>query len=280
MIGRCGFDLAVVLSACTNPYRDNGFKFSPATATSSLERTERASKQEARGPREVRAPAGPAGSRRVRDSEGSERGLPARSTPPISGSSSIKGWTCAGLRQRATTAWLEFQKVGRDVSAWSADARKRNTRGVRLDHTSAGAARVAGGHVSDSPSTATGPGAGVDRRGAGSRGRADGAVTLHYAEQGRMNRGRRRRDVSPIRLHAAMERPVESGERERRRPACAPRCARGMDARQESSGPHLRWLQRARRTGSRARCDARGARAWRGPERECGHGQAAAAVVT
>jgi phosphoglucosamine mutase len=75
LIGRYGFDLAVVLSASHNPYQDNGIKLFAGDGYKLSDEAERAIEQDVAG--EVRSAAPPA-----KDSAGSRRGNLAPEMPP------------------------------------------------------------------------------------------------------------------------------------------------------------------------------------------------------
>ena len=163
LIGRYGFDLAAVLSASHNPYRDNGIKF---FARDGYKLSDDEARSGDRAGALWRAAASPRG-RRSRDggdrahprAAGSPRGLPARAPRALRRARPDRARRRPRLRQRRHLPRRagDLQTAGCDGDGNRRGARRaQHQRGLRLHAHGALAETVrAGGTRSASPSTAT-----------------------------------------------------------------------------------------------------------------------------
>ena len=287
LIGRYGFDLAVVLSASHNPYQDNGIKFFAGDGYKLSDETELAIERELEQP----ATAQPAARRaigRVRELRGARRGLPARAARALRRARSGRPGRAARLRQRRHLPGRagDLPAPGREGDGARRRARRaQHQRRLRLDARRAArrAGARAAGTRSASPSTATATACWPST--------ATGAVVdgdelmalaaLHLREQRAPERRRRGGDGDDqLRLSRGDgARGRRGGDHEGRRPLRARGAARArLDARRRAVRPHHRdGLQPHGRRDRQRAADARGARRPR-PGRARRDGEAAAAA--
>ena len=275
LIGRYGFDLAVVLSASHNPYRDNGIKFFAGDGYKLSDEAELAIERELdAAPRAARR-----GSRRR--SAAGDRAHPraARRAPrttcasctPASASSTSAAWTCCSTAPTAPPTTSRRRSSGasaRDVTtiADAPDGRNIND-GCGSTHVEALAERVlAGGHAIGFAFDGDGDRVlAVDRAGEVVDGDELMALaTLHLRAGGRLSGdGVAVTVMTNYGFHAAMEQAgVDGGDHQRRRPLRARGAARArLDARRRAVRAHHRdGLQPHRRRHRQRAAHARGAR--------------------
>jgi phosphoglucosamine mutase len=154
LLHRYGFDVAAVISASHNPYRDNGIKFFGATATSCPTTAELAIERRLEDP-----PARcPSASARCASCAARTRTTCA-SCSSASTASTCPAWTSCWTARTARPqgAPEAFRRLGAEPTVLAAEPDGRNiNEGCGSTHVEALAERVvAGGHASASRSTAT-----------------------------------------------------------------------------------------------------------------------------
>ena len=273
LVRRLGLDLAAVVSASHNPYRDNGIKFFSATGPSSA-----TSRGADRGAARRRRPPRPEPGR-VRELERRPRRLPARarrrpsaSTSPADGSS----LDCAnGATYRAAPAI--FERLGAEVDAIAVEPDGRNINdGCGSTHLEALAERVAGVRRRDRlrlRRRRRSRAGGRRRRARPRRRRADRpGRARHLARRGELGGGVAVTVMTNFGFHQAMEEAgIEVADDPGRRPLRARRAAAARLApRRRAVRPHHRHRLRAdRRRHRRGADDDARARRRRARRRAC-----------
>ncbi len=269
LVGRYGFDLAVVLSASHNPYRDNGIKFFAGDGYKLSDESELAIE------RELETPDGAAGDApaigRIRELRGAPEDYLRELHTRFRELALHGARRAAGLRQRrhlpGRARDLQTPRCARvTVIADTPDGRNIND-GCGSTHVEELARAVlAGGHALGFAFDGDGDRVlAVDRRGVVVDGDELLALaTLHLRDAGRLDGdGVAVTVMTNYGFHAAMER---AGVARRHHPGRRPLRARGaacarLDARRRAVRPHHRHgLQPHRRRHRQRAADARGAR--------------------